>query len=68
MRMGMRWFTRLTNAFSKKVENLAHALALHFMHFNFVRVHETLGTTPEVAARGGCPASIALLAVVMGLR
>ena len=50
MRIGMRRFTRLTNAFSKKVENLAHAVALHFMHYNFVRVHKTLGTTPAVAA------------------
>lgn len=50
MRIGMRRFTRLTNAFSKKLENLAHAVALHFMHYNFVRVHTTLGTTPAVAA------------------
>jgi IS1 family transposase len=50
MRMGMRRFTRLTNAFSKKVENLAHAVSLHFMHYNFCRVHQTLKTTPAVAA------------------
>jgi IS1 family transposase len=50
MRMSMRRFTRLTNAFSKKIENLAHAVALHFMHYNFCRVHKTLGTTPAVAA------------------
>ena len=50
MRMSMRRFTRLTNAFSKKVENLAYAVALHFMHYNFCRVHKTLGTTPAVAA------------------
>jgi hypothetical protein len=50
MRTSMRRFTRLTNAFSKKVENLAHAVALHFMHYNFCRVHKTLGTTPAVAA------------------
>ncbi|MGH2759563.1 MAG: IS1 family transposase [Actinomycetota bacterium] len=50
MRMGMRRFTRLTNAFLKKVENLAHAVSLHFMHYNFCRVHQTLGTTPAVAA------------------
>jgi hypothetical protein len=42
MRMGMRRFTRLTNAFSKKVENLAHAVSLHFMHYNFCRVHQSL--------------------------
>jgi IS1 family transposase len=49
MRMSMRRFTRLTNAFSKKIENLEHAVALHFMHYNFVRVHQTLKTTPAVA-------------------
>ncbi len=37
MRMGMRRFTRLTNGFSKKVENLAHAVSLHYMHYNFAR-------------------------------
>jgi hypothetical protein len=50
MRMSMRRFTRLTNGFSKKVENLAAAVSLHFMHYNFCRVHQTLGTTPAVAA------------------
>jgi IS1 family transposase len=50
MRMGMRRFTRLTNGFSKKVENLAHAVALHYMHYNFARVHQTLKTTPAMAA------------------
>lgn len=50
MRMGMRRLTRLTNAFSKKVENLQHALALHFMHYNFARVHKALGMTPAMAA------------------
>jgi IS1 family transposase len=43
MRMSMRRFTRLTNAFSKKVENLEHAVALHFMHYNFCRPHASLG-------------------------
>jgi IS1 family transposase len=50
MRMSMRRYTRLTNAFSKKVENLTAAVSLHFMHYNFCRVHKTLGTTPAVAA------------------
>jgi len=49
MRMQMRRFTRLTNAFSKKVDNLEHALALHFMHYNFCRVHQTLKMTPAMA-------------------
>lgn len=50
MRMHMRRFTRLTNAFSKKVENLAHAVSLHFMHYNFVRIHQTLRVTPAMEA------------------
>jgi IS1 family transposase len=50
MRMNMRRFTRLTNAFSKKVDNLKHAVALHFMYYNFARVHKTLGVTPAMAA------------------
>lgn len=50
MRMSMRRFTRLTNGHSKKLENLICAVALHFTHYNFVRVHSTLKTTPAVAA------------------
>jgi hypothetical protein len=54
MRMGMRRFTRLTNGFSKKVENLAHAVSLHFLHYNFCRPHSSLKDpyprTPAMAA------------------
>ena len=50
MRMNMRRFTRLTNAFSKKVENHAHAVALHFMYYNYCRIHKTLRVSPAMAA------------------
>lgn len=50
MRMQMRRFTRLTNAFSKKAENHLYAVALHFMHYNFVRTHKTLRMPPAMAA------------------
>lgn len=50
MRVSMRRFTRLTNGFSKKVENLEHAVALHFAFYNFCRVHQTLRVTPAMAA------------------
>ena len=48
MHMGMRRFTRLTNGFSKKIENLEHAVALHFMFYNFGRIHKTLRVTPAM--------------------
>lgn len=50
MRMSIRRFTRLTNGFSKKIENHGHAVALHFMYYNFVRVHKTLRVTPAMEA------------------
>ena len=50
MRMGMRRFTRLTNAFSKKLENHEHAVALYFMYYNFARIHQTLRVTPAMEA------------------
>jgi len=50
MRMHMRWFTRLTNGFSKKLENHVNAIALHFAYYNFVRIHKTLRMSPAMAA------------------
>ena len=50
MRMSMRGFTRLTNGFSKKLENHMHAVSLHFMFYNFCRIHETLRVTPAMEA------------------
>ena len=51
VRMGNRRMTRLTNAFSKKAENHAHMMAIYFMHYNFVRIHQTLKVTPAMAAK-----------------
>jgi len=50
IRMQNRRFTRLTNAFSKKVENLEHSVSITFVHYNFCRVHQTLRVTPAMAA------------------
>jgi IS1 family transposase len=65
MRMNMRRFTRLTNAFSKKVENHARAVALHFMHYNFARVHQTLKCSP--AMRAGVTDHLWSLEEIVGL-
>src|SRR5262249_61232932 len=51
MRMQMRRLTRLTNAFSKKLDNLKAAIALHFAYYNFARVHKTLRVTPAMEAK-----------------
>jgi hypothetical protein len=50
MRTSMRRFTRLTNAFSKKVENHEHMLAIYFLYYNFCRIHQTLRVTPAMEA------------------
>jgi hypothetical protein len=50
MRMGMRRFTRLTNAFSKKLENHMHAVSFYFMVYNFVKIHKSIKTTPAMEA------------------
>ena len=65
MRMQMRRFTRLTKAFSKKVENHAAAVSLHFMHYNFARIHKTLRVTPAMEA--GVSDHVWSLAEIVGL-
>jgi hypothetical protein len=50
MRMSMRRFTRLTNGFSKKMENHGHMLAIYYLYYNFCRVHQTLRVTPAMEA------------------
>jgi hypothetical protein len=63
--MSMRRFTRLTNGFSKKLENHEHALALYFMYYNFARVHQTLRVTPAMEA--GVSDHVWTLAEIVGL-
>jgi len=65
MRMGMRRFTRLTNGFSKKLENHLHMLSLYFVHYNFVRIHKTLKCTPAMAA--GVTATLHDMAWLVGV-
>lgn len=65
MRMNIRRFTRLTNAFSKKLENHAHSVALFYMHYNFVRVHQTLRVTPAMEA--GLTTSVWSIADIVAL-
>lgn len=65
MRMSMRRFTRLTNAFSKKIENHCAAIALHFVHYNFARIHKTLRVTPAMEA--GLAQDVMSIAEIVGL-
>ena len=65
MRMMMRRFTRLTNAFSKKIQNHQHAIALYFFNYNFCRIHQTLKVTPAMAA--GVTSKLWELEDVLGL-
>jgi hypothetical protein len=65
MRMSMRRFTRLTNGFSKKLENHEAAIALHYMYYNFGRVHQTLRVTPAMEA--GVSNHVWTLAEIVGL-
>jgi IS1 family transposase len=65
MRMGMRRFTRLTNAFSKKIDNHKAAVALHFMHYNFARIHQSIRVTPAMEA--GVSAHVWSIEEIVGL-
>jgi IS1 family transposase len=65
VRMNIRRFTRLTNAFSKKIENHMHSLALFYMHYNFVRIHQTLRVTP--AQEAGLTSSVWTIADIVSL-
>ncbi len=66
MRMQMRPFTRLTNAFSKKLANHEAAIALHYMHYNFARIHQTLRVTPTMEAGvADCVWSIAQIVALL---
>ena len=65
MRMGMRRFTRLTNAFSKKIENHVASIAIHYMHYNFARIHQTLRVTPAMEA--GISQHVWSIAEIVGL-
>jgi len=65
MRMSMRRFTRLTNAFSKKIENRIHMLSLHFVHDSFVRIHQPLRCTPAMA--GGLTGTLHDMEWIVGL-
>ena len=65
VRMNMRRFTRLTNAFRKKIENHCHSVALFYMHYNFVRVHQTLRVTPAMEA--GVTTSVWSIADIVAL-
>jgi hypothetical protein len=65
MRMGMRRFTRLTNGYSKKLENLEANIALYFMHYNFCRIHASLRVTPAMEA--GIAEHVWTMAEIVGL-
>jgi hypothetical protein len=67
MRMSMRRMTRLTNAFSKKIENQAHDVAIHFMHYNFCRIHQSLSLRVTPAMEAGVADHVWSLKDIAGL-